>query len=394
VQDNPVTFVGFLPDGRRAVVSGFSVRIYEVPGPVDGMPRRLTLWAQVATNMELIGNRNVIQSLDPKTWEDRRRQLLDAGGLPGAFASVQAEPEWHRAQALDARHAGQWFAAHWHLERLVAAGAGDGPVYAERGRALIGLRRRDEAQADFDRALQLGTDSAWIRSDRGSTHAMNGRWKAAVDDLARAVELQPDDYVLRLRHALALLGADDLDGHRRACVDMLDRLGDRRDSAAILALTAACNIVPGSVPDLDRIVRMADNPQMILFCQSHVAALYRAGRLQECLTKLEEAAKKGIMKSGWDQLYVANVMNRPLPPEYQEMPGVNNPTSGDLYYAAMALQRLGRADEARQFLDAASKLVDAYDKTAGNAIWPPWWSWVAAHRLRREAEALILGKAP
>ncbi len=393
VHTAPITFVGFLPDGRRAVVSGFSVRVHDVPGAVEGEARRLTLWAQVATGMELLGDRNVIQSLDPKAWDDRRRRLLDAGGPPPGV-SAPSELIWHRAQAGDARQADRWFAAHWHLDRLVADGAGDGSVYAERGRALIGLRRRDEAHADFDRALQLGADSAQLRNDRGSTHAMRGRWRTAADDFARAVELQPDDFVLRLRLALALLGADDIDGYRRTCADMLDRLGDRDDTEAILALTATCNVVPGSVPDPDRIVRLAEKVNITLFSESFVAALYRAGRMRECLAKLEEAAKQGVMKTGWDQLYVGNVMNRPPPPEYRESPRFVNATSGDLYYAAMALHRLGRGGEARQFLDSASKQVDACDKAAGDAVWPPWWSWVAAHRLRREAEELVLGKVP
>ncbi|MFO0887925.1 MAG: WD40 repeat domain-containing serine/threonine protein kinase [Isosphaeraceae bacterium] len=55
--------------------------IIPVPRPIDGEPRRLSLWVQTITGMELDRDR-FARSLDPATWHERRAELDAAGGPP------------------------------------------------------------------------------------------------------------------------------------------------------------------------------------------------------------------------------------------------------------------------------------------------------------------------
>jgi WD40 repeat protein len=72
----------FRPDGRAlAVVNGHQVRLYPVPGPVQGAADRLTLWAQVRTGLELTPE-GATQPLDAAGWRDRHQQLAEAGPVP------------------------------------------------------------------------------------------------------------------------------------------------------------------------------------------------------------------------------------------------------------------------------------------------------------------------
>jgi WD40 repeat protein len=62
-------------DGNRAVCVG------EVPRPAPGECERLTLWAQVATSLEL-GPEGGIWVLDARAWQERRQRLEELGGPP------------------------------------------------------------------------------------------------------------------------------------------------------------------------------------------------------------------------------------------------------------------------------------------------------------------------
>jgi hypothetical protein len=66
------------PDGRLGLVVGRDelVRFLEVPTPLEGDARRLTLWAQVLTGMELDGQGG-LRLLDGATWRDRSRRLRE-----------------------------------------------------------------------------------------------------------------------------------------------------------------------------------------------------------------------------------------------------------------------------------------------------------------------------
>jgi WD40 repeat protein/tRNA A-37 threonylcarbamoyl transferase component Bud32 len=84
----PVRFVAFLPGGKTLLSSGFdstaqdrTLRLWTVPTPLRGEVKRLVLWAQVVTGLELDAQGS-IRMLTAKEWRQRRQRLAALGGPP------------------------------------------------------------------------------------------------------------------------------------------------------------------------------------------------------------------------------------------------------------------------------------------------------------------------
>jgi WD40 repeat protein len=80
--DGWIKAAAFSPDGKTFVTgAGSLARFWRVPTPITGDAERITLWAQVATGMELdaAGQAKV---LDAQAWQERRQRLEHLGGPP------------------------------------------------------------------------------------------------------------------------------------------------------------------------------------------------------------------------------------------------------------------------------------------------------------------------
>jgi WD40 repeat protein len=78
----PVETVAFDPDDRTFLTAaGETRRVWNVPTPVQGEHKRLDLWSQVLTGLELDDN-GAVRLLDAPTWQERRRRLAQQGGPP------------------------------------------------------------------------------------------------------------------------------------------------------------------------------------------------------------------------------------------------------------------------------------------------------------------------
>jgi tetratricopeptide (TPR) repeat protein len=156
---------------------------------------------------------------------------------------------------------------------------------------------------------------------------------------------------------------------------MLQRFGPTEDRQIPDRLAAACLLAPEAVAQYDELVRAlekaaADTPNVCTHYHTLGPMLYRAGRFAEAVQQLKQA----IQFHGQDGL---------VP---------------DRLFLAMALHRLGQADEARQWLDKAVEQIDREekDKSSEAAAATPlaWPVRLENQLLRREAEALIEGKVP
>ena len=82
--ERPVFGVAFSPDGKR-IVSGSgdgTARLWDAPPPpVEGDVKRIVLWTQVITGLEL-DQGGTVHVLDRATWSERRQQLQALGGPP------------------------------------------------------------------------------------------------------------------------------------------------------------------------------------------------------------------------------------------------------------------------------------------------------------------------
>jgi tetratricopeptide (TPR) repeat protein len=66
-------------------------------------------------------------------------------------------------------------------------------IYINRGSALLRMARYEEARADFDRALSLGTDQPTLAYFcRGMAQEKLGALAAAYSDYKKAQSLSPD----------------------------------------------------------------------------------------------------------------------------------------------------------------------------------------------------------
>ena len=205
LDDRPPVF--FSPDGRTAVSVGGSVVFWDVPG-IDRIgtpdPPRLACSIRTLTGMDFSDSGDV-RMLDVSDWQ---RRIAD----PGACGVGQAGPspeDWHDRLALEAERSGHWFAALWHLDRLIARRPQDWSAHARRSRARRKAGDKSGADTDFalarelDAAGQLHVWQAHEDFDR-ATHAMTqGRWQAARTHLRRLAQSAGENPALLWRLAEA-----------------------------------------------------------------------------------------------------------------------------------------------------------------------------------------------
>src|SRR5262249_9369226 len=72
----PVGIVAFAPEGKTVATGSADATacLWKVPAPLAGSVKRLALWSQVVTGMELSSG-EVVRPLDAHTWQERRRRL-------------------------------------------------------------------------------------------------------------------------------------------------------------------------------------------------------------------------------------------------------------------------------------------------------------------------------
>jgi WD40 repeat protein len=83
VHPGPGRVVGFSPDGRDVLTGADDkiTRTWRAPAPIAGDPRRINLWVELITGME-VDEFYEIRLLDAETWQERRQLLSGLGGPP------------------------------------------------------------------------------------------------------------------------------------------------------------------------------------------------------------------------------------------------------------------------------------------------------------------------
>jgi tetratricopeptide (TPR) repeat protein len=429
-----VLAVAFSPDGC-CVLTGSSdatAWLWGIPDPTEGELKRIIPWTEVITGMALDPNTGVIRSLDPQNWEKRRQHLDELGGPP---VTLQALPSWHRQEAKISELRGHWFGAAWHLDRLITAEPADWLLYARRGQALAALGRWDDAVADCSKAIEHKPDVWEARLIRGRIFLMRHRWDKALIDLSNAIDLRPDDLAawhargvahaemglwdkaaadfataVQLKgandqiwhhHALMHLQLGNIAGYRKTCTNLLGQFGsidssgktiryERDQTNTIVAITVGyfgptrasvkawtCSLAPNAIANFGELVQRAtqaadNNPKSYMHARAAGAVLYRAGKFEAAVERLEGASDlQELAPSAW-------------------------------LFLAMSHHQLGHADEARRWLDRAAEWMDrSREKKDGGAAdrntlaWDqiPWDERLTLQLLRAEAEELVKGKA-
>jgi Flp pilus assembly protein TadD len=170
-----------------------------------------------------------------------------------------------------------------------------------------------------------------------------------------------------LRHVWLRLAIGDGDGYRHSCTRLLQHFGKTDNPTDANGLASACVLAPDAVTDLLVPVQLAEkavnsSPKSSTYLTTLGAAHYRAGQYDRAIQRLNEAVQaQGQGGTAWDWLFLA-----------------------------MAHQRLGHADEAKQWLGKAVAWIEKADRektlSPNNRLELQW--------LRREAEPLVKGAKP
>jgi tetratricopeptide (TPR) repeat protein len=329
--------VAFSQDGRTFVTdSGNRPFNWRLSVPRDGEAERIVLWTQVLTGMELDAH-DVARTLDPQMWCERGERL---GRQNDASLRREEMLARHRLEADDRERQAQWFAAAFHLTRLLDLGPPDGSLHARRGHAYYGLAEWEKAAADYAKATELGEHTREVWS----------------------------------RRAWLCFARGDGGGYRKSCASLLQRFAKAETPGDAYSLARTCVLGPDAATDPKVVLQLARKaveaaPKNSGYLIALGAAHYRAGEPDTAIERLNEALNlvgKGELPSAW-------------------------------LFLSMAHYRLGHADEATAWLDRAARWIDRASERHGKA----GAGFTAEDRLlleyrilHREAEALVRGAKP
>jgi WD40 repeat protein/tetratricopeptide (TPR) repeat protein len=309
---------------------------------------------------------------DPADWLAwaRRAALSSARGRldeaavyyarAAACGGGEALVDWQRHRAVFCLGSGQYAAAKWYLDRLLAQHPGEWRLYADRAEALGKLGRMKERAVDLEVAVRRGADDYFL-CGLADEHAGRREWRRALE-LCRLADRQGDCEPVLVRKALACAHQGDHAGHRQACAALERLTGNPAHPVSVNSLAWFCVLTPAGAADFGRLAerqkravgRARDPQEHRAFLNTLGAVLYRAGRHAEAIRCLKDSV--GLHKGEGDL--------------------------SDWVFLAMAHARLGKHDEARRWL---AKVRGHRSKARG-------WAEMEEELLWREAMAVVEAK--
>jgi serine/threonine protein kinase/WD40 repeat protein/tetratricopeptide (TPR) repeat protein len=204
---------------------------------------------------------------------------------------------------------------------------------------------------------------------QGEAHARQGRWKEAAVELAKVARLYPTDVRLRIFLANVLLHKGDEQGYRKLCEEVAKGLDQLPFDPLVANNTVWLFCLgPAAVTDYKRLVALAERAvkepgneqQRLIHLNTLGVILYRAGRYQEAIDRLNEHVQAGAAAGA----------------------------SIDWVFLAMAHHRLGHKPEAKRSLEKfrAHKVPDV---RVSNDLWND----LEIVLFTREVEALLREEA-
>jgi hypothetical protein len=204
---------------------------------------------------------------------------------------------------------------------------------------------------------------------RADELARRSQFSEAAAEFAHALDVYPENHWQWYRSVCLQAQIQDRDAYRKQCARMLE-LFDNTDNPNIAERTAkACLLWPEHSSEDTRLTALADRaiakePDNAWFRLAKGIAEYRAARIDSCLTWLTNA---------------------------QQAPGNNTySTSLAQLFQAMAQQKLGQVDSARETLHAVIEVLNRIQASIDpSALESGWHDWLICQIVRREAEQLL-----
>ncbi len=362
--------LAFSPDGNRIVSGGIddTARVWDArPLPLKGTAEHDERYRKKVETMRL---------LQATTADTRRAEILAGSGQWGlacvAYATaIEREPDnrllrfRHIIALIENRdRSGVLRACAEYPKTLINTSDRFEVLQAKGFLRLAPHALDDKGKLDALRGMLAtnGPDNFWT-----DILVQNGQADLSACTFAEEVRINPDDVFMRYYHALSLLEAGDIEGYRRASTDLLKRFESTRLQVQATNVAWICVLGPDAVADREVVVRLAEivlaeapKGQDIGRLNILGAALYRAGRFDESIRRLEEGVKAGGQGG----------------------------TPSTWTFLAMAQHRKGNRAEARRWLDKLRSLKP-FDSSS-----PFSWKSVQTGVFRREVEALLQDHAP
>jgi WD40 repeat protein len=288
LHESKASLIAFSPDSQRLITPSRQgeARVWDLT-PNKRPAADLLLLACVLANRK-VGDSGGLEPLTPQelrdAWQTLRRQ-------PGTFVGPSAEEQrtWHAQQAAAAEVSRDWFAACFHLDRLLATDGRQGELLARRGRARFHLGKQKQALTDCARAIALGAREGWY--ERGWMYAELGRKADAAADFARVLALGGWEDSPLEEAALRSL-ARDQQGYRTLCARLMrsltGRVARREETAPFDEGIRACCLAADAGVDrarLNPVIRfvLTAAPPGAVQPKTLAVLSYRSGHFQEAI---------------------------------------------------------------------------------------------------------------
>ncbi len=322
---------------------------------------------------------------DVRCWAQRGQAYYELGQWDKALAdyakAIELKPEerslWNN-RGWAYLHLGQRDKAFADFDKAIELEPNDTTSWNKRAEAYCILAQWDKALADYAKAIELKPKETAAWRNRGFVYAEQGLWDRAAAEFAKAGSLDPNDSHVRYIQALMRLRAADTEGYRDDCASMLERLGETTEASPAHWVAWSCALAPDAVGDLAWPVRLAEvsvrrTPKSYVYLQTLGATLYRAGRFDEAIRRLNEAAAIS---------HQAGTGSLRFSPAYT------------WFFLAMAHHRQGHTTEALEWLGKAVRWAEKVTRenrmNDGSRL--KWNRRLTLRLLRKEAESLIVGE--
>jgi serine/threonine protein kinase/WD40 repeat protein/tetratricopeptide (TPR) repeat protein len=342
-------FLLFLPRGGQLAISQDPsvVCLVPVPVPIRGDLESVRHWAEARAGWTIDAAGSVAR-LSAAEWARRCTGIpARESGVGGRDRGPGDETDRHLGVALASRLDRDFHAVRWHLDRVLAAGSDDPALWLERAIAHAELKHADLALDDLEKALDLkpGRPTEWTamfsmlctlpenRQVKEFGIKAVSRWektRAPLDeartpvvaelaarcgasrrwDLVTAVleefifdpesdlGIRQEDDSLAGKYAIALLRKGDQAAYRLFCRKRQAQLTARKWNVRPLDVLWDCVIGPDAIGDPNTLVRQAETALKTTppawraeGCRVLGAALYRAGRFDESISRIDESIR-------------------------------------------------------------------------------------------------------
>jgi tetratricopeptide (TPR) repeat protein len=301
---------------------------------------------------------------DAATIDDQRRAVLRKQALDWLTAEYNAWADRHHLGKPGDRTVVATAVRAWQHNEALAG------VRDEQALARLPLEEGRAWQTLWANVATLAARDPVALFDRARAHIARRQWKKAAECFDQGFELEPaTDGDSCFEYAATQLLARDRPGYRRTCAHMLARCQMTPPLRPYLA-ARACTLARDSADDPARPARLSwkelmQNVTAFWSLTEQAALLVRAGRPRDAVPLLE----RSLTADGRPGRAVLNWL-----------------------WLALAYQKLGKAEEARRWLDRAARWLDQQGgrmplETSALGLHPH--NWLEAHVLRQEAETLL-----